>query len=159
MAGAGTFRRRVTCALKAAGFSELRLEPASWMRRVACMAYEALIVIALVLVGGLVGLALPSGADGVEGLPRLALQVWVGSLVGAYFAGCWWRFGQTLAMKTWRLLVTKADTTALSPFRALLRLLLATLTLPVGMIWALIDRDHLFLHDRLAGTRVWRILD
>jgi len=144
--------------MKAGDFSELRLEPASWMRRLLCMAYEALIVIALVLVGGLVGLALPSGVDGVEGLPRLTLQVWVGSLVGAYFAGCWWRFGQTLAMKTWRLLVTKADGTALSPLRALARLLLAISTLPVGMLWPIIDRDRLFLHDRLAGTRVWRIL-
>lgn len=144
--------------MKAADFSGLRLEPASWMRRLLCMAYEALIVIALVLVGGLIGLALPSGAEGVEGLPRLALQVWVGSLVGAYFAGCWWRFGQTLAMKTWRLLVTETDGTALSPLRALLRLLLASLTLPLGVLWPVIDRDHLFLHDRLAGTRVWRIL-
>lgn len=136
----------------------LRLEPAGWSRRVLCMVYEALIVTALVLVGGLLAVALPSSAAGVEGTSRLALQLWIGSLVGGYFAGCWWRFGQTLAMKTWRLVVTAADGTRLSAAVAARRLVLAALTLPVSALWPLFDADRLFLHDRLAGTRVWRIV-
>ncbi|MBU3694414.1 MAG: RDD family protein [Rhodocyclaceae bacterium] len=135
----------------------LPLEPASWARRLLCMVYESLIVLALVLVGGLVAVGLPASAAGVEGLPRLALQVWIGGVVGAYFAGCWWRFGQTLAMKTWRLLVISADGSPLRPRQALTRLAVAALTLPVSVLWPLIDRERLFLHDRLAGTRVWRI--
>lgn len=136
---------------------DLALEPAGWGRRVLCMVYESLIVVALVLVGGLAALALPSSADGVHGLPRLALQFWIVALICAYFAGCWWRFGQTLAMKTWRLVVTTADRSPLSPSIAVKRLVLAALTLPVSVLWPLFDRDRLFLHDRLAGTRVWRL--
>jgi len=136
----------------------LTLEPAGWGRRVLCMVYESLIVVALVLAGGLFALVLPSGADGVDGLSRFALQVWIGGLISAYFAGCWWRFGQTLAMKTWRLVVTTQDGASLTPARALKRLLLAAMTLPVSVVWPLVDRDRQFLHDRLAGTRVWRVV-
>ena len=136
----------------------LTLEPAGWGRRVLCMVYESLIVVALVLAGGLLALVLPSGAEGVDGLSRLALQVWIGGLISAYFAGCWWRFGQTLAMKTWRLVVTTQDGASLTPARALKRLLLAAMTLPVSVVWPLVDRDRQFLHDRLAGTRVWRVV-
>ena len=57
----------------------LTLEPAGWGRRVLCMVYESLIVVALVLAGGLFALVLPSGADGVDGLSRFALQVWIRS--------------------------------------------------------------------------------
>jgi len=135
----------------------LGLEPAGWLRRLLCMIYEALIVVALVLAGGLFALVLPSGTAGVEGAPRLALQLWIGALLCGYFAGCWWRFGQTLAMKTWRLVLTAADGTPPSLARSLARLALAALTLPVSVLWPLVDRDRLFLHDRLAGTRVWRI--
>lgn len=60
-------------------------------------------------------------------------------------------------MKTWRLVVTTADRSPLSPSIAVKRLVLAALTLPVSVLWPLFDRDRLFLHDRLAGTRVWRL--
>ena len=138
--------------MRAEALAALSLEPAAWSRRVLCMVYESLIVIALLLVGGLLAVGLPSGEAGVDGGARLALQVWIGALVASYFAGCWWRFGQTLAMKTWRLLLTNADGTPVTPLRALLRLTLAALTLPLSIVWPLVDRDRQFLHDRLAGT-------
>ena len=61
-------------------------------------------------------------------------------------------------MKTWRLVVTTADRSPLQPGRSLLRLFLAAATLPVSIVWPLFDKDRQFLHDRLAGTRVWRIV-
>lgn len=143
--------------MKPEAIAALPLEQAGWSRRVLCMIYESLIVLALLLVGGLVTVWLPASANGVEGSSRVALQVWILILLAAYFAGCWWRFGQTLAMKTWRLLVTDAEQAPLTPSRALLRLLLASATLPLSVLWPLVDRDRQFLHDRLAGTRVWRI--
>lgn len=144
--------------MKPATLSSLSLQPASWGRQLVCMVYEALIVVALVLVGGLLAVGLPAGEAGVEGGSRLALQAWIGALLSAYFAGCWYRFGQTLAMKTWRLLVTTAERTPLTAGRALLRLALALCTLPLSVLWPVVDREGLFLHDRLAGTRVWRIV-
>jgi len=144
--------------VNADALSTLPLEHATWSRRLLCMVYESLIVLALLLVGGLVAVWLPASENGVEGANRLALQVWIAGLLAAYFAGCWWRFGQTLAMKTWRLVVTTADRSPLQPGRSLLRLFLAAATLPVSIVWPLFDKDRQFLHDRLAGTRVWRIV-
>ena len=72
-----------------------------------------------------------------------------------YFVGFWRHGGQTLAMKTWRIRLVSRDGQAISTTQALQRFLWCwpTLTLGgIGLIWALFDRDHQFLHDRLAGT-------
>jgi uncharacterized RDD family membrane protein YckC len=52
-------------------------------------------------------------------------------------------------MKAWRIRLVGA-----TPRKALLRLLVAAMLLPVSVLWALVDRDRQFLHDRLAGTRL-----
>jgi uncharacterized RDD family membrane protein YckC len=67
----------------------------------------------------------------------------------AYFMGCWLRGGQTLAMKAWGIRLVQV-----TPRKALIRLILAALLLPISILWALFDRDRQFLHDRLAGTRL-----
>jgi uncharacterized RDD family membrane protein YckC len=51
-------------------------------------------------------------------------------------------------MKAWRIRLVDV-----TPGKAVLRFLLLVL-LPVSIVWALIDRDRQFLHDRLAGTRL-----
>jgi len=41
--------------------------------------------------------------------------------------------------------------------QAVLRYLIAwpsVLFFGIGLLWAIFDKDHLFLHDRLAGTKV-----
>ena len=63
----------------------------------------------------------------------------------------------TLPMKTWHMRLEKVDGSRVVLPRALLRAALATagyLLLGVSVIWAFIDRDRQFLHDRLAGTRL-----
>jgi len=110
---------------------------------------------------------------------RAPLEVWLFFVVGIYFIWCWTHGGQTLPMKTWHMrLVTKTGA-PLTPWRALLRYLLAWLWFIPGLaaaklletqgwmliafpalnlvVWAataLIDKDRQFLHDNLAGTRI-----
>ncbi len=67
----------------------------------------------------------------------------------------WVHGGQTLPMKTWCLRVVTQAGAALSVSRAAARYTLALLGAAlcgVGFLWALIDRDRQFLHDRIAGT-------
>ena len=74
-----------------------------------------------------------------------------------YFIGFWSNGGQTLAMKTWRIRLLTAEGLPVRPARALLRFLLCWPSLVfggVGIVWALIDRDRQFLHDRIAGTQL-----
>ncbi len=123
-------------------------------RRMAAMAYEAVLLFGLLFVAGYLFVAL--ARDAQSGLPRLAFQVYLFAVCGAYLLYCWLRTGQTLAMKTWGIRLVARDGAPLPPTRALLRYLLAipSVLSGIGLAWALLDREGLFLHDRLAGTRL-----
>lgn len=91
---------------------------------------------------------------------RLAFQVFLVVVLGAYFIWQWVRGGQTLAMKAWRLRLVRLDGTPLDVRRAVARYLIAligTLLFAVTFLWALVDRDRAFLHDRLVGTRIIKL--
>ena len=129
------------------------LRAASLFRRLASGLYELLILVALVFIA-----TLPFSylfGDATHGWKRHLLQGWVVLVMAAYFTWFWTRGGQTLPMKTWRFRVVRADGAPLSAGRALHRYALAVLgflALGLGFLWALVDRDRQFLHDRLAGT-------
>ncbi|MBA2690535.1 MAG: RDD family protein, partial [Burkholderiales bacterium] len=62
---------------------------------------------------------------------------------------------RTLAMKTWRLRLIDRGGGLLTPKRAFLRFCLAWLNVTgAALLWPLFDREGLFLHDRLAGSRL-----
>lgn len=89
-------------------------------------------------------------------LPGWAQWLHVAIVLGIYFVWLWHRSGQTLAMKTWRIRIVAHDGAPPSVGRALVRYLLAWPAVLSGtaLLWALLDRDRQFLHDRLAGTRI-----
>jgi uncharacterized RDD family membrane protein YckC len=60
-------------------------------------------------------------------------------------------------MQTWKIRLVSADGGPLTTRQVFLRYSLAWPSLlagGVGVLWALVDRDRQFLHDRLAGTRL-----
>jgi uncharacterized RDD family membrane protein YckC len=123
--------------------------------RLACVVYDLLLVAAVVVVATFPFLG--SFGDSTHGWRRHLLQAWILLVAGAYFAGFWAHGGQTLAMKTWRIRLVRADGTPLDLPRAIQRYLFAvlgTLALGLGFAWALFDRERQFLHDRLAGTKI-----
>ena len=125
-------------------------------RRLLCILYESVLLTAVVFSATVAILGLLH-ALGVK-LPRVALQLYVVVVVGFYFVPQW-RAGQTLAMKTWRIRVEARDGGRLGYRTALMRYAYAwvsVLALGLGLLWALVDRDRQFLHDRLAGTRLVR---
>ncbi|MDR2881376.1 MAG: RDD family protein [Azoarcus sp.] len=138
----------------------ITVELASLRRRVAGIFYESMLLIGVLAVGFLFPwmfiffqLDLKDPPTWVRWLELLHVLV----LLGGYFIYSWGRHGQTLAMRTWRLRVVTAEGRSLSWRRACLRYALAWPSVTcfgVGLLWAFIDLDRLFLHDRLAGTRV-----
>jgi uncharacterized RDD family membrane protein YckC len=124
-------------------------------RRLASMLYEVLVVFAVLLIGFLLPQILLHGF-GLAMTPRLLL-LHVILLLMFYFVWFWLNGGQTLPMKTWKLILTNEDGGRLRPLQAILRYLAAwpsVLLFGVGIVWALFDKDGQFLHDRIAGTRI-----
>jgi uncharacterized RDD family membrane protein YckC len=124
-------------------------------RRLASMLYEGLVIFAVLLIGFLLPQILLYGF-GLATAPRLLL-LHVILLLMFYFVWFWLNGGQTLPMKTWKLILTNEDGGRLRPLQAILRYLAAwpsVLLFGVGIVWALFDKDGQFLHDRIAGTRI-----
>jgi uncharacterized RDD family membrane protein YckC len=145
------------------------------------MTYEAVLLFGVAFVVSYALLALAGWTYPLQPRQRWILQAVLFAAIGAYFVFCWVRTGQTLAMKSWRLRVVDRDGGPLSPWRAVLRYLLAwsffapglvfialagasafanLLALVVGLLVMLalarLDRGGQLLHDRLLGSRVIR---
>ncbi len=152
--------------------------PSRW-RRFLCMLYEGILLFGIVFGVLLIFDFLTQSRHAL--FLRDARQVVLFLSIGLYFLLCWRRTGQTLPMKTWHMRLQMPDGTKPSWPRAFARYLLAWLlplitafflqviailtqqawvTLlivftPLTLfIWTWFDKDQLFLHDRLAGTRI-----
>ena len=137
------------------GGAPLEANSASLARRALALIYEALLLAALLLTAALPFVMLAHTADAIAARPLF--QVYLIALTGTYFVWQWRRGGQTLPMKTWRLRVVTRAGSPLELKHALLRFVLALAgcaAAGAGFLWALFDREGLFLHDRLAGTRI-----
>lgn len=125
-------------------------------KRLACVVYESMLLAALFLVAAFPFVPLVSALapDHI----RPALQIYLFLVAGGYFT-LFWRRGQTLAMKTWRIRIESLQGGLPSRRQVWARYLLSWLNLMLlGVGWwsALFARDRQFLQDRLAGTRLFR---
>jgi uncharacterized RDD family membrane protein YckC len=154
-------------------------------RRAAAVAYELLLLVAVIFIAGflLLPLVTPGHAGSAQELivpplpQRVALFCLLFAIMAAYFVWSWSDGRRTLPMKTWRLRLTLADGQPVPPKAALLRYLAAWIgpvlaiaayaglaRLGLGahaawfvafnFLWAFVDRERQFLHDRIAGTRL-----
>lgn len=90
-------------------------------------------------------------------VPGAVLRVYIFLSLAMYFIWHWHNGRQTLAMRTWKLVIATPTGNAPPLWRLALRYALAwpsVILCGAGILWALIDRDRQFLHDRMAGTRV-----
>jgi len=121
----------------------------SLARRLAAMVYEAFLIFAVAFLAAWIFFFASGARDATSGVLRRELQLFIVAVLAAYFLWCWLRGGQTLAMRAWRIRLVEV-----TPRKALVRFLLAAALLPLSILWALLDREGQFLHDRLAGTRL-----
>ena len=128
-------------------------------RLFAACVYELLLLLALWMLCTWVFVGL--FGDATSHYKRTFLQLFLWLVTGAYFVWCWTKTGQTLATKTWKIkLVTQnlanQQNVNLNKRQAMIRYALASasiLACGLGFIWALVDKDRLFLHDRLLKMR------
>jgi uncharacterized RDD family membrane protein YckC len=127
----------------------------SLLKLFACLVYELLTIIALCIV--FAGVFYGVFGDATEGIKRLSQQMFLWTILGAYYVWCWTKTGQTLAMQSWHLKVVSQHNALLSKRMALMRYVLASLSLVLfclGFLWAVVDKDRLFLHDRLLKCKI-----
>lgn len=128
---------------------------ASLIKRYAACLYEALSLIAIWLFCTVVFMVLFGDIDTVFKRHLLQITLWV--ITGVYFVACWMKTGQSLAMQAWKIKLVNKESGLLDLRLALLRYVLATISFSffcVGFFWPLIDKQRLFLHDRLLKTRL-----
>ena len=154
----------------------------SLIRRFACLAYESLLMAAILLLVSAFYTPLKAWAGQSFWLEQAFRAVLAGALF-AYFGTSWVTRGQTVAMKAWRIQVETTDGRRLDWPHAAMRYLISLavfVLVPVlayvgtrdsyghrpvvalaAFSWCilpflctLIDPDKRALHDRLAGTRM-----
>ena len=127
-------------------------------RRFLSLVYELLLLAALIWCASLLFWAIERQIT--DGHARTFFQAYIALLAGAYYVWQWTHGGQTLPMRTWRLKLVTVDGQPVPALRALVRYVAALASaaaLGLGFIWALVDPDRQFLHDRLAKTRIVRV--
>lgn len=137
----------------------------SLLRRLAALIYDTLIVMALCLIYGFIVLAIQVNLLGVTLAPgeKANVGIWGFSgmlvLIALFNIGFWYKAGQTLGMRTWRLKLVDGTYPEQAPSlnQCVVRMLIAPLSLfagGLGYLWSLIDQDGKSVHDRISKTQV-----
>ncbi len=124
-------------------------------RRLVSMVYESFLVLGVAVFASLPLLGI--AGIGTAGWMRHAYQGYLFLAIGLYFVWCWRQRGQTLAMKTWKLRLVGSGGARVTLRQAMLRYACAWPSLllgGIGILYAYLDPERRFLHDRLAGTRI-----
>lgn len=124
------------------------------------MIYESLLLVAVLFIASFVFHLIFRDTSSLFFRP--AFQLYLLLVAGTYFTWFWTHGGQTLPMQTWKFRVISVDGNRLTLKQAVARYLFAVIGIfffGCGIIWALFDRDRQFLHDRLAGTRIVKLVD
>ncbi|WP_454910612.1 RDD family protein [Stutzerimonas chloritidismutans] len=140
---------------------------AGLVRRLAAMFYDSLLCIALMMVVTLlyqqVLLRLLYGSEQLQQLAdagRLDIDPLLSTLLlfslFGFFAKFWTHSGQTLGMQVWGIRIQNADGTAIDLWQALLRFLIALvslLCLGMGYWWMLLDKQNRAWHDMYSESQ------
>ncbi len=134
---------------------EKTLDVPLW-RRLAAALYDAMIVIALFMFA--TALALPFTDGDAVPAGEIWFQVYLLIVGVTFFVGFWYRSGQTLGMRAWKIRLAHADENKpLSAGQLLLRALAALISwacLGLGFWWALFDKHNATWHDKISRSRL-----
>ncbi len=132
------------------------MQNAGFLRRIAAMLYDALLVGALLFLATIPFIA-ARGGEPVERGDNIVYQVTLLIVIYAFFVGFWSGPGRTLGMQSWRLQLENDQGEVPTIAQASLRLfasLLSWLPLGLGFLWQLWDSENLTWHDRISHTRL-----
>ncbi|GMR07529.1 MAG: hypothetical protein BMS9Abin26_0532 [Gammaproteobacteria bacterium] len=135
--------------------TETNVTHCSLWRRLAAIAYDLLLLIAILFVATIPLVAINRGHSIVEGDPLFTLYLTV--VIFLFYGWFWTHGGQTLGMRTWRVKVQTRDGKTLTWGQAFVRFIAAAvswLVFGLGFVWSLFDKDKLTWHDRFSETEL-----
>ncbi|WP_200176078.1 RDD family protein [Ectothiorhodospira shaposhnikovii] len=158
------------------------LQPIGILRRLACLIYESMLLLAVLMLTAL-GATLLTGLT--EEHPLFPLfTLFILCVTFLYFGWFWTRGGVSLAMQTWRIQLVGRRGQAVTWMHAMRRFLVALLqwvvilaglqawrtglwpvalgvlvAVAAGLIWTWRHPQKLMLHDLLSDTRLVRLPD
>ena len=136
----------------------------SLRRHLMALVYDTFLVVPIVmlttaLIMGLYVTILPppaAQADNVA-LPPAAVQSGALLSISLFYFIFWRRGGQTLGMQAWRIKLVGINGARADTGQLVTRLFAAILAygfFGLGLAWRFVDRDGLYLHDRISGTKL-----
>jgi uncharacterized RDD family membrane protein YckC len=131
--------------------------PASLGLRLTALVYDFFPLLGLWFFAGAIGVSV--AGDSNRFARNGAIQALVALFTAGYFVISWTRGGQTIGMRAWRLRIVGEDGAPIGWLRALLRFVLAGISLVLlgaGFWWQLFDREKRTAHDAIAHTRMIR---
>lgn len=137
--------------------SEPAAMPCELWRRLLAMSYDAIIVIALLMLA--TALAMLAGFREVTAMRDPGFTLYLAGVWMLYFALSWHRGGMTVGMRAWRIRIVARDGGLPGWSRCAARFLAAALSAApagAGFLWSLFDRRKRAWHDRLSGTFLYR---
>lgn len=125
-----------------------------FLKRIAALFYDTLIVFCLLLLVTSIAVALfPSNTLHHNLIFRSTLFLsWFGIIVY-----CWTKNACTLGMRAWNLQLVTFDGAPLKLKHCIIRFLFSLpslLCFGIGFLWMLFDKKNLALHDRLSKTAI-----
>jgi uncharacterized RDD family membrane protein YckC len=127
--------------------------PAGLIRRLAAIAYDTLLLVAVLFIATTLVLPLTGGEAMPRGNPYYSAYLFFVCFL--FFGWFWTHGGQTLGMRAWKIRVQQTDGDDITWLQALVRFLAAVvswLALGMGFLWMLVDQDRMTWHDRFSDT-------
>jgi len=126
-----------------------------FLRRMAAVTYDALLLIAVLFFA--TALALPFNSGQAFASNQYFFSFYLFSVSYLFYTWFWTHGGQTLGMRAWKITLVDLDGNAVNRRQATGRFFAAILSwacFGLGYLWCIFDKDKLCWHDRLSTTRL-----
>lgn len=131
--------------------------PCGLVRRLAIIAYDAAVVISLLIVATM--LAMLAGFGGRTAMQDPVFTLYLVTVWFLYLGWCWNKGGMTVGMRAWRVRIETEEGGRPGWGKSVLRFLVSLASAAVagiGFLWALWNPGKRTWHDLLSGTRLVR---
>ena len=131
--------------------------PVSIWRRIASIIYDALLVLAILIV-----MSIPFFSFNVEenNLLKITMQVYFYFIIQYFFVWLWVNNEGTLGMKTWKIKIFCDDGEKISYKKAIIRFNIAIISIlffGLGFLISLFRKDKKCLHDIISKTSLSKL--